>query len=83
MNDELKPCPFCGGVEHIKPDFDEVFFDTKHLDDYFDEENATWTGFYVICNDLEGGCGASSGYEHTEEEAIAAWNRRANDLQSD
>lgn len=32
---------------------------------------------YVVCNYHEGGCGATGGYYHTEEEAIEAWNRRA------
>jgi len=32
---------------------------------------------YVVCNYHEGGCGATSGYHHSKEEAIEAWNRRA------
>lgn len=31
---------------------------------------------YVVCNYHEGGCGATSGYHHSKEEAIEAWNRR-------
>jgi len=32
--------------------------------------------FYVCCSKHYGGCGASSGYYRTEQEAVDKWNRR-------
>lgn len=35
------------------------------------------TGYYAaVCCFQNGGCGASSGYRETKEEACAAWNER-------
>lgn len=31
---------------------------------------------YVFCNTYNDGCGASSGYANTEEEALELWNKR-------
>lgn len=31
----------------------------------------------IACNNTKGGCGASTDYFDTKEQAIAAWNRRA------
>ena len=64
---ELKPCPFCGRV-------DKLIIDEIHhrLDDIVIRQ-------YRICCSAAGdntGCGASCGYQMTEEEAIKAWNRR-------
>lgn len=38
-----------------------------------DEEDGI---FFVVCNYLNGGCGASSCHRTDEAEAIEAWNRR-------
>ena len=35
------------------------------------------SGIAVICSALLNGCGGSGGFKRTEEDAIAAWNRRA------
>ena len=35
--------------------------------------------FAYVCSVNHGGCGATTGYYETEEEAIEAWNRRADD----
>lgn len=43
-------------------------------DDYHPVPN-----YYAVCDYNKGGCGASSGYCRTEEEAIEAWNRRVNE----
>jgi hypothetical protein len=65
MSDILH-CPFCGSAR-----FPTI---TAWVDD---------PGFgYTICCDAAGwsdtkGCGASSGWGETPEEAIAIWNRRA------
>lgn len=70
MMSELKPCPFCGcddaGLARVKTIFDHV------------------TGYLVLCPD----CGCTVGFNtdteftaftdfSTEQEAIDAWNTRA------
>ena len=50
--------------------------DKKHPDYEFNSQH-----YIVVCDYSEGGCGASTGGSaRTEEEAIKAWNRRANDV---
>lgn len=59
-----KDCPFCGSRNL-------VYVDSHYwLDDVL--------VFYhrVVCDMNQYGCGASSGYCRTEEEALKAWNRR-------
>lgn len=43
---------------------------------YVDKENEL---YQVVCYSTRGGCGASSGYIDTKEEAIENWNKRSND----
>ena len=66
----LKPCPFCGKQVAL--------IDNCHeLEDCENFERCEATGYYaVVCDVNEGGCGASGGYARTEQEAVAAWNRR-------
>ena len=73
---ELKPCPFCGGTQ--------LFVGTIAEIEMMDEDNPNYLHgkktYSVVCDYLEGGCGASSGGgARSEEEAIEAWNRRAED----
>lgn len=79
MNEELKPCPFCGGnmVEVTNA------HDLEECANFEDEvcpceryETVDCSYFTVLCNMNKGGCGATSGYYETKEKAIAAWNRR-------
>lgn len=59
--EELKRCPFCGGMAHIKYDPDEV------------EEGSEKVWVYTVeC----GACAASSGLCYSKEQAIEVWNRR-------
>lgn len=59
-NSGLRDCPFCGGKNIC----------------IIDESEPEHPEFAVCCDMTEGGCGATSGYRRTKEEAIEAWNRR-------
>lgn len=65
---DLKPCPFCGRNHGL------LVTSIHRLDDVKIEQ---WS---VYCDASGGkcGCGASCGYHASKEEAIEAWNRRAN-----
>lgn len=66
MSEALKPCPFCG--ERYPTVFIRI---TK--DD-------VWRDMYAVtCDYIEGGCGTSSRLCNSREDAIEAWNRRADD----
>ena len=73
---ELKPCPFCGGKQ--------LFVGTIAEIEMMDEDNPNYLHskevYSVVCDYLKGGCGASTGGgARSEDEAIEAWNRRAED----
>ena len=61
---ELKPCPFCGGTN------------TK----MYSQKDSSLHGFIHLCDGFDD-CmvKVESRLFSTEEEAIEAWNRRAND----
>lgn len=65
---KLKSCPFCGRKKCV--------FVTVRIG-----QDGWRDSYYVLCDYYEGGCGAASGIYHTEEEAVEAWNRRANDAE--
>ena len=74
---ELKPCPFCGkSVAHVDSVANhEIMDEYKSNGNENGEENTV-----VVCDYNSGGCGASTGKNNaTPEEAIEAWNRRANE----
>lgn len=60
----LKPCPFCGGEAKLQR-FTSIYFSTGH-------------GYCVVCNteDCQGNVEPANPYP-LEEEAMEAWNRRA------
>lgn len=70
---DLDACPHCGQAEFAR---------VKRWPWKKEGEPGLVWGFHVIC-DASGidthprGCGASSGWGETPEEAIAAWSRRA------
>lgn len=69
---ELKPCPFCKNQNAPKL---SSCIDVEACVDF---EACEDDGAFCICCDYnEGGCGASSGFRFTKEEAIEAWNTRA------
>ena len=72
---ELKPCPFCGKTNLFVGTEEEI-----ELQDEEDENYRVNSHTYCVCCDMhKGGCGASSGFRFTVDEAIEAWNRRADD----
>lgn len=60
---EFKRCPFCGS--EVRLEIAKVA-----VDDY----GEPLYGYYVECSDC---CVCFEGYFTTEEEAVSAWNRRA------
>lgn len=74
MSDELKPCPHCGKTESLIVGTDEEFGEVG-FGEYYQVCCSAYMDFSSGRND--GGCGASSGYAATREEAIEKWNRRA------
>lgn len=62
-NSIFKMCPFCGRREVVHIETTEDWF---HNDKY-----------KVVCGDDDFGCGASSAWFYSEDEAVDAWNRRA------
>lgn len=63
---ELRRCPFCGNENLVV------------LEESTDSEIYENIINYAVCCDFHrGGCGATSGYRISEEEAIEAWNKRA------
>ena len=65
---ELKPCPFCGNKK-ISVVVDNAEYSLGLVDE-------SETSFKVMCSSTSCGCGASSGWHNTREEAINAWNTR-------
>ena len=76
---KLLSCPFCGrNVAEIINAKDLEYckrFEDEECDCYEDDSNPCrlWT---VVCNYLNGGCGATSGWFSDKEKAIERWNTR-------
>ena len=66
----LKRCPFCGRNK-------AKFADCKEVQCCASFERCKEDGpAAVVCAFLSGGCGGSSGFRESYEEAAAAWNKR-------
>ena len=63
---ELKPCPFCGRSKYVRQVEDDAYG--------MEEVVCDATGFK---GNADRGCGASTGLQDTPEQAITAWNTRA------
>jgi len=77
--EKIKPCPFCGKdvaeLSDVKECEDCANFENEDACPAYEEmEPCPW--HFVVCSHYRGGCGASGGWELTEEKAIEAWNRR-------
>ena len=77
---ELKPCPHCGKnvaeVTNVK-DIEECGkFESTDCPCFSFEPDPDCYMKTVVCCVNKGGCGASSGWKESEEEAIKAWNTR-------
>lgn len=70
---KLKPCPFCGSI--TAPTVMNQN-EAQWLDNDIDEEDL---GMVVCCATRKHGCGASTGFCDTAEQAAKAWNKRAPD----
>ena len=65
----LKACPFCGSVEHLE---------LVHADELRDDECESYHGnaWTIVCNYIDGGCGAMSGFSVNKDDVIPRWNTR-------
>lgn len=75
----VKRCPFCGRHDTLTlTTAQELAEQDSDHDGEFWEHSDSWA---VICDASRpngpGGCGASGGFFPSEDEAVAAWNRRA------
>lgn len=70
---ELIPCPFCGSTTAptIMNQYEAQWIDN--------DMNAEDQSMVVCCAAKKFGCGASTGFCDTAEQAVEAWNRRASD----
>lgn len=67
---DLLPCPFCGKLETI------IMVDVPA-----EKHERVYRVYRVVCSFVNGGCGASTGWNHeTPEEAAKEWNTRASGL---
>jgi hypothetical protein len=62
----LQPCPCCG---YAAPEFSDTS-ERRYL------EVSIGIFDLVLCPANKGGCGMTSGWYDTQEEAAVAWNRR-------
>lgn len=61
---DLLPCPFCGKFETLRM----IYLPAEKCE----------CVYHVVCDAVNGGCGASTGWNHsTPEEAVEEWNTRA------
>lgn len=77
--DKLNVCPFCGKdvaeISSVRDCEECANFEDEMCPEF--EKNGSCSGKFIVCNFNKGGCGASSGWYPTVEEAVIAWNKRA------
>lgn len=62
--EELKPCPFCGGLESLR------------IKIYPNKDTFEIEQYAIVCDHVHGGCGSESGHYKTAENAVKFWNQR-------
>lgn len=67
VKEPLKPCPFCGSRTAAEVADNVTLGYAEHIEMF---------AFAVVCSAAVGGCGASSGFQEDEEQAIEQWNNR-------
>ena len=65
---EILPCPFCGGLKHQCNTKAKGYFIKKAAE----RAGKDSSNYLIRCTK----CGAKGPLEHSETDAIAAWNRR-------
>lgn len=65
------PCPFCGADKAPRLASSQELM--PELEDLDDGSEVTYT---ICCDANVGGCGACSGYQPTEANAVDAWDSR-------
>ena len=65
----LKPCPFCGNMPNVSS------LNTSPILNWFPEDYYPARDYAIFCSNKDCGCGFAGFW--SEEEAIAARNRRA------
>lgn len=72
----LEPCPFCGKADTLTVTSASEFWDGEEDAPYMYTE-----AYAVMCDASSpngpGGCGASSGFKPSQQEAVNLWNTRA------
>jgi hypothetical protein len=67
MTSALIQCPFCGSLTAPKVTDNVSLGYAEHIEAF---------AYAVVCSAAVGGCGATCGFQETEDDAIEAWNKR-------
>ena len=77
---DLKRCPFCGKSVAVISNLLECESCANFEDEVcpaYEPDGNDGCPHFIICDRQKGGCGASTGWYLTLDEAAEAWNRRA------
>lgn len=78
--EKLLPCPFYGAEATEITDVHDLEecgnFEYEDCPCELYEDSGNFGYYTIVCSANRGGCGSSSGYFPTKEQAIEAWNKR-------